>query len=253
MTLSMHIVSTFLYITSFICLTGCMSSKLATDVQPPEMVFVEGGTFLMGDLIELNNKDALPVHSVTVDDFYIGKYEVTFEQYDTYAKATGLPVPFDDSLGRGTRAAVRVNWHEAKAYCNYFGYRLPAETEWEYAARSGGEKTLYSGTSNPDSLKYYSIFESRHSFYVGSKKPNALGIYDMTGNVFEWIGSYYQYYDNPEDMHDLENSRLRLIRGGAYNSNNNLGKTFWRVGTLSDAKDNNVGFRCVVSANDFKF
>ncbi|MBO6584575.1 MAG: SUMF1/EgtB/PvdO family nonheme iron enzyme [Gracilimonas sp.] len=217
------------------------------------MVKVEGGTFLMGDIIDSTNTDALPIHEVSLDDYYIGKYEVTFAQYDTFARATDRELPPDEHYGRGDRAVVRVDWHDALAYCNYFGWRLPTETEWEYAARAGGRATLFAGTNNPDSLSNYAITEQddlSFSFRVGTKKPNKLSIYDMSGNVSEWIGEYYQFYQRPEEMHDLENSMVRIIRGGSFNSWVNTAKVYWRVGVLSDAKFYEVGFRCAVSQEE---
>ncbi len=243
-----------LYLLLIIILTcSCSVFKKTTNLPKPKMVKVEGGTFLMGDLIDSTNTDALPIHEVSLDDYYIGKHEVTFTQYDAFAKATGRELPPDEHFGRGDRAVVRVDWHDALAYCNFFGWRLPTETEWEYAARAEGKAYLFAGTNDPDSLSKYAITEKdavSFSFRVGTRKPNELGIYDMSGNVSEWIGSYYQFYENPEDLHDLENSMVRIIRGGSFNSWLNTTKVYWRVGVLSDAEFYEVGFRCAVSQEE---
>ena len=207
----------------------------------------------MGDVIDSTNTDALPIHKVTLPDYYIGKYEVTFSQYDAFAKATDRELPPDDNYGRGDRAVVRVDWYDAQAYCNYFGWRLPTENEWEYAARAEGKKLLYSGTNESDSLKKYAIYSEEDisfSFKVGTKKPNDAGIYDMSGNVSEWIGQYYQFYENPDQWHDLENSMVRIIRGGSFKTSSGRTKTYWRVGVLSDAKFYELGFRCAVSQEE---
>jgi formylglycine-generating enzyme required for sulfatase activity len=217
------------------------------------MIKVNGGAFFMGDIIDSVNTDALPIHEVKIDDYYIGKYEVTFAEYDAFAKATGRELPEDDNYGRGDRAVVRVDWYDADAYCNYFGWRLPTENEWEYAARSGGKEFLYSGTNNPDSLQNYAITSESNvsfSFKVGTKKPNELGIYDMSGNVQEWIGQYYQFYEKPKELHDLEGNMIRILRGGSFNSWVTTSKVYWRVGVLSDAKFYEVGFRCAVSQEE---
>lgn len=247
-------INTFLcLITGSLLCTSCSVFKNTTAISKPEMVFVEGGAFLMGDLIDSTNTDALPLHEVRLGDFYIGKYEVTFGEYDEFARQTGRPLPEDDHYGRGERAVVRVNWDDALAYCKYFGFRLPAETEWEYAARSGGKKQLYPGTNNPDSLLQYAITDQANisfAFRTGSKKPNELGLHDMSGNVAEWIGRYYQYYENPGQLHDLEKSAVRIIRGGSFNSHYNQAKVYWRVAVLSSAEYYNLGFRCAISQEE---
>ncbi|MEX1161206.1 MAG: SUMF1/EgtB/PvdO family nonheme iron enzyme [Balneolaceae bacterium] len=230
---------------------GCTLFQNVPSIPAPEMILVEGGTFMMGDVIEQKNEDALPLHLVELNDFYIGKYEVTYAQYDAFAVYTKSPLPEDNNHGRGDRAVARVSWHDALSYCNFFELRLPTENEWEYAAREGGRNLLYSGTSNPDSLKYFAISEVSYSFYVGSKQANALGIHDMSGNVSEWIGNYYQFYEKPEEWHDIKNSSVRIIRGGSFSGSNIshvTAKSFWRVGVLSDAKYYDIGFRCAKSA-----
>lgn len=217
------------------------------------MVFIPGGTFIMGDVVDSTNSDALPLHPATVDDFYIGRYEVTFEEYDSFTNKTGNTPLTDDKYGRANRAAVYVNWYEAKAFCNYFGWRLPTENEWEYAARSGGKRMRFSGTNNIDSLDIYAINSNQNinfSYAVGSRKPNASGLYDMSGNVQEWIGQFYQYYEMPGNQHDLDESSIRILRGGSYRKGGNFTTTYWRIGALANSQFEDVGFRCAISQSE---
>lgn len=221
-----------------------------------EMTKIEGGTFLMGDVMEKKNEDSLPLHEVTLDDFYIGTYEVTYEQYDAFAAATGRLLPEDDDRGRGDRAVIYVTWEDALAFCNAYGYRLPKEQEWEYAARSGGLGQLYAGTSNPDSLDRYvrrAQNSGPYSYLVGTKQPNDLGLYDMSGNVSEFIGDYYPFYrTHPDsiDYYPLNERMMRVARGGSFNSDDYTLRTYWRVGVLGDLEDHTIGFRCAVSDNE---
>jgi formylglycine-generating enzyme required for sulfatase activity len=216
------------------------------------MVVIEGGTFVMGDVYEQKNPDSTPVHKVTLPDFRIGKYEVTYKEYDAFARRTGRELPEADSMGRGNRAVAFVDWYDAKAFCEFHGWRLPTEQEWEYAARSGGKETKFAGTNNIDSLDMYARTSHNnhlpYSFPVGSKKPNEAGLYDMSGNLIEWIGGYYQFY--PEKGEDpkwakLEKGGIRILRGGSFKEGRNIASTHWRVGMLTDAKQYDVGFRCV--------
>lgn len=212
------------------------------------MVYVPGGTFTMGDVFEKENTDALPLHSVSLNSFRIGRYEVTYEQYDAFAAETGRELPDAEGFSREKRAVANVSWDDAMAFCAHLGYRLPTEQEWEYAARSGGKDQLYSGTGNPDSLSEYAVIMSSNinfAFVTGTKEPNDLGLYDMSGNVFEWIGEYYQFYSEPENLHDLDDDGIRIIRGGSFGEERMATRTYWRVGTLRDVTANDIGFRCV--------
>lgn len=234
-------------------LSNCSVFKNTPSTSKPEMVFVEGGTFLMGDVIKRSNSDALPLHEVNIKDFYIGKYEITFEQYDEFALNTGRELPNDRDYGRGQRAVVYINWHDAQAFCNYWGWRLPTEKEWEYAARSRGKKMQFSGTNNIDSLDVYAVTKNSNinfSYLAGSKKPNELGLYDMSGNVLEMTGSFYQSYSAPDSIINLQDRGLRVVRGGSFLERISTNQTFWRVGTYDLMIHNDVGFRCAVSQEE---
>lgn len=248
----------FLILFSLHFAAGCslFRPSLQSQLAPMEMTRVPGGSFIMGDVIEQENDDSLPLHEVVLRDFYIGTYEVTYQQFDTFAEATGRSQPGDDGRGRGARAVVYVNWYDAVDFCKAYGYRLPTEQEWEYAARSGGLNQLYAGTSDPDSLTHYARYSDNsgaYTFDVGTKRPNGLGLYDMSGNVSEFIGDYYPFFKTDPDSieyYPLKERAMRVIRGGSFNSEDYILRTYWRVGVLAELGDHTLGFRCAVSANE---
>lgn len=205
---------------------------------------------MYGDVVDSSNTDALPAHEVYVPDFLLGKHEVTFEQFDAYAAEQGLELPDDQNYGRGKRAVTNITWDEALAFCESLGMRLPTEWEWEYAAREGGKNIRFSGTNEADSLSQYAVLRSsgiNFAYFVASRKSNALGLYDMSGNVFEWIGEFYQFYSQPEMRHNMEADGIRIIRGGSFAEETAATRTYWRVGTLHDVRATDIGFRCAQS------
>ena len=236
---------------SILLLPGCFLARKTSSMAPPEMVVVSGGSFRMGDIFEEENEDAIPVHEVMLPTFQMSRYEITYAQYDVFALETGRALPDDNGYGRGDRAVANVSWEDAVAYCAHYGYRLPTEVEWEYAARSGGKAHRFAGTDSLNAVDRYvrHIDNSMlHSFNVGSKEPNELGLYDMSGNVYEWIGDYYEFYPSEGDepqYKDLSISSMRILRGGSFKTPPNLTQTFWRSGTLGDIPSDAIGFRCV--------
>ncbi len=192
-----------------------------------DMVRVEGGCFEMGDSFGGAQRDELPLHEVCVEDFFIGRYEVTQREWNDIMGA--LPssnkgcyeCPVEtiprDGEGSVTEFLKRLNRRTGK------NYRLPTEAEWEYAARSRGMNEKWPGTSDPFKLSEYGWYKANSegkSHPVGRKKPNGLGLYDMGGNVWEWLSDYYEfrYYetspkDNPKGVYIAKKVSLR---GGSW-------------------------------------
>jgi len=219
-----------------------------------EMVYVEGGTFTMGDTWGDGYDDEKPVHQVTLSyDFYIGKYETTFDEYDAFCDATGRSKPDDKGWGRGSRPVIYVSWNDAIAYCNWLseneglskaydsqgnlldkngriavdisyveGYRLPTEAEWEYAARGGKQSKgyKYSGGDEVYFVAWYDENSGGHTHDVGTTHPNELGIYDMSGNVWEWCSDWYDsgyYAKSPTtNPYNYTPGSGRVLRGGSW-------------------------------------
>jgi formylglycine-generating enzyme required for sulfatase activity len=211
------------------------------------MVYVQGSTFPMG----CNNcdKDEKPVHKVTLSDFYISKYEVTQELWQaimgdnpSHFKGDNLPVE-------------NVSWDEVQEFVSRLNrltgknYRLPTEAEWEYAAR-GGSKSGYYEYSGSNTAKNVAVYSALKTQSVGSKFPNELELFDMSGNVREWCDDRYGEYsgeaqDNPAG---LASGADRVIRGGAYNSGSANLRTSARDHEKPDKRNINLGFRLAYSA-----
>jgi formylglycine-generating enzyme len=182
-----------------------------------DMIFVQGGSFEMGDHFNEGSGDELPVHTVTLNSFYIGQYEVTQGEYEAVMGSN--PAHYN---GVGDNYPVYyVTWYNAVEYCNALsiqegltpcydtsdwscdfsadGYRLPTEAEWEYAARGGvnwEDDYRYSGCHEESELTDYAWYDDNsgsQTHEVETKLPNQLGIYDMSGNVYEWCNDWYDY------------------------------------------------------------
>ena len=180
----------------------------------PTMVVLPTGSFRMGSPSgeEGRYSDEGPVRTVTIGKrIAMGRYEVTFADYDRFVAATNGRRPDDEGWGRGSRPVINVNWNEAKAYATWLSaqtgksYRLPSESEWEYAARAGTE-TAYSwgneiGVNRANCDGCGSQWDDEQTSPVGSFEPNAFGLYDMHGNVYEWVEDCYvnTYTGAPSD------------------------------------------------------
>ncbi|WP_251623673.1 SUMF1/EgtB/PvdO family nonheme iron enzyme [Odoribacter lunatus] len=202
-----------------------------------EMVYVKGGTFSMGATSEQGD-DAYdreyPVHSVTLSDYYIGKFEVTQGVWEKVMGTTiGQQRDKVDATwslyGVGSNYPMYyVNWNEAVAFCEKLSqltgkkYALPTEAQWEYAARGGNKSKgyKYSGSNTIGNVAWYYNNTGNYTYPVGTKQSNELGIYDMSGNVWEWCNDWYDSYssDAQTDPTGPETGSSRVLRGGSWSS-----------------------------------
>lgn len=205
-----------------------------------EMIFVQGGTFMMGYNIDEESK---PIHKVTLSDFYISKYEVTQKLWEavmgnnpSYCLGDNLPVN-GISWSDATEFITKLNSLTGKKY------RLPTEAEWEYAAK-GGQKSMgykYSGSNSIEDV--CNLPGIMAIAYVGSKKPNELGIYDMTGNVSEYCSDWYGPYSSISEINPMgpTSGEYKVVRGEYYSTSNT-----YRSWTSINGYTSNNGFRLVL-------
>jgi len=212
---------------------------------PSGMVLIPAGCFQMGSTDE--DDDEKPVHQVCLDAFSMDKYDVT---QGAYHAATGKnPSNFSNC---GDNCPVeQVNWNEAKAYCESQGKRLPTEAEWEYAARAGTTTRYYWGNDASEAGRYawYAGNSGSTTHPVGQKEPNAWGLYDMAGNVWQWTADWYakDYYGSSPERNPKGpgSGSYRVDRGGSWHLvPANLRSAYRRSGT-PDYRSSGFGFRCV--------
>ena len=231
---------------------GTTTAKLGNhSYLEPELVQISGGKFLMGSPeSEKDRADNEQQHEVFIDDFAIGKYPVTFVEYDRYCEETGRKNPDDEDWGRGNRPVIIVTWVEAYDYAVWLAevtnkpYRLPTEAEWEFAAR-GGTQTAYWWGNKFEEGRINCAGSHGKTTPVDSFKPNPFGLYDMLGNVLEWTGSLYkQDYDGSEQKcTEKEYSGLRVIRGGSWGYLPRYARSAFRHRGSPGDRDVNIGFR----------
>ncbi len=223
----------------------------------PEMVIIPAGSYQMGDLSGKGYSYEKPVHRVELKSFKMSKYEVTFDEYDAYVKASSVRSPGDNGWGRGTRPVINVSWDDVKGYIKWLNdqtgkrYRLPSESEWEYAARAGSvslyswEDSIGSNRANCDGCG--SQWDDKQTAPVGSFSTNAYGLFDMHGNVWEWVEDrWHESYEGaPSDGSAWVSGddNRRVLRGGAWVNLPARVRSAFRSGDFSDNRDFIIGFR----------
>ncbi|MCI7662618.1 MAG: SUMF1/EgtB/PvdO family nonheme iron enzyme, partial [Bacteroidales bacterium] len=189
-----------------------------------KMIKVEGGTFRMGATSEQSNDaydDEKPVHSVTLSDYYIGETEVTQELWEAVMGSN--PSYFE---GDNQRPVENVSWNDCQKFIKKLNrltgkeFRLPTEAEWEYAARGGkySRGYKYSGSNNADEVAWYDSNSGSKTHPVKTKKDNELGLYDMSGNVWEWCNDWWGCYQSNSQTNPTGPSEgeSRVLRGGGW-------------------------------------
>ena len=224
--------------------TGAMFTETVNGLNL-KMILVEGGTFAMGSTS--GNSDELPVHNVTLDSYYIGETEITQAQWRAIMGSNPSYYTGDN------RPVERVSWNEAQEFCKKLSeltgkkYVLPTEAQWEYAARGGNKSKgyTYSGSNSIDEVAKY---DSRggHS-NVKSKKPNELGIYDMSGNVWEWCSDWYGSYGSSAQTNPQgpSSGSDRVLRGGSWRGSSSLCRVARRGHNSPYSRYDYNGFRVV--------
>jgi formylglycine-generating enzyme required for sulfatase activity len=262
------------------------TGKPKKDLVPslPEMIKVKGGTFKMGSKDPEAKDDEVNIHEVSVDDFFIGKFEVTVAQFKSFIEATNYQTEAE-KIGKSyiytgswknmkgitwrhdargnlrpeseyDHPVIHVSWNDAMAYCKWLSeqtkkpYRLLTEAEWEFAARGGLQSKgyKYSGSNNIDETAWYiGSSQDKGTFPAGTKKPNELGIYDLSGNVYEWCADWYdsEYYLNSpaQNPKGAEDGISRVVRGGSWHDTAEKNRVASRFNGNPSYCGYNIGFR----------
>ncbi len=268
----MKIIRNTVLASSFFCLTGNLYAgdgvSKAAGTQPAgqavkstapaagvgddvykDMALIPQGEFLMGS-DEKDFPNEQPRHKVFLGAYFIDKYEVTAARYGLFAKATGKPMPRHPFPGKGDYPAVHMSWHDAMAYCVYYGKRLPTEAQWEKAA-GGGSAGKFCFGDDQAGLGAYAWHwgnSDKKIHPVGLKKPNAYGLYDMHGNVLEWTADWYadDYYavSPAGDPQGPAQGKAKVIRGGSVFVSADLCRSAARMKSSPDTRYSVKGFRC---------
>lgn len=272
-------IAAFITVCTFaVCMTAVFAREGALEQIEKSMVFIKGGCFRMGNTFDGGDKDEKPVHKVCVDDYYLGKYEVTNRQFAVflndvsrmginrelwftinekeYCYILGNIGNYWVKSGYEDYPVACVSWHGATEFTKWVSektgcnYRLPTEAEWEYAARSGGKQEKWSGTSHETKLGDYAWYADNSinkTHPVGQKKANAFGLYDMSGNIWEWVQDWYEgdYYQKSQDNNPegpLKGSS-RVVRGGSCDNSSKVLRAVNRVGYTPIGRGFDIGFR----------
>lgn len=218
-----------------------------------EMVKVEGGTFMMGATPEMenSNKWELPVHEVTLYNYYIAQYEV---RQSLWEKVMGN----NPSFFKGENLPVEnVSWDDCQVFISKLNeltgrkFRLPTEAEWEFAARGGNKRQglQYSGSANLSDVAWYKANSDLKTHPVGSKRANELGLYDMSGNVLEWCQDFYLYYSKSSQLNPnvVSWGKQRIVRGGCWGYEPRNCRSSYRNACLPEYRCADLGFRLVLT------
>ena len=255
--------------------SGCPESKddiLGTPFRQENMVLIKGGKFQMGN--NHGREDEQPVHSVSLSSFYLSRYELTVGEYMAFCRETNSHYPewledgnkfniktgtdptykkMGKALSNSNNPIVGISWKDAIAYCKWLSkktgkkYRLPTEAEWEYAARGGQSKVnlTYSGCNDANDVAWFADNSDSTTHPVGGKKKNQLGLFDMSGNVYEFCSDLYGIYPFEAQTNPGGTGRTfnPVFRGGSWRYYDKDCRPTNRAKCGSTYRSNNIGFR----------
>ncbi|MCI0698435.1 formylglycine-generating enzyme family protein [candidate division KSB1 bacterium] len=253
----------FFILLAFVQLIACSGNSQ----NPPEgMVYIPGGVCVMGSENPNPQAHELPARKVSVDRFFMDKYEVTVEQYRQFLEANpDSPAPgfWAEQLQHPKRPVVYVSWHDAATYAQWVGKKLPTEAQWEYAARGGftgvdgkprykfpwgNEITPDKANYDADSSRAWNWEDAkRYLRDVGSYPPNAYGLYDMAGNAWEWCADLYDYTIK-ESQPQKSSKPRRAMRGSSWANDPDDLRCSYRYFANPVTRNYNLGFRCAREA-----
>lgn len=202
--------------------------RMVNGTLAPEMIIIPKGSYMRGDPV--GDDDEKPTTSVNIKSFAIAVFEVTFDEYDLFCEDTRREKPDDADWGRGKRPVINVTWEDAQAYIKWLSartrqsYRLPSDSEWEYAARANTQSKYWWGdtlkTAKANCEGCLSLWDGYQTAPVGKFFANTFGLHDTAGNVFEWVADCWhnKFSEAPNDGSPIikEGCGKRVIRGGAW-------------------------------------
>jgi formylglycine-generating enzyme required for sulfatase activity len=222
---------------------------------------IPAGSFLMGSS-DVGFQGGRPQHRVTLGRFRMGKYDITFDQYDAFARSTGRPLPPDEGWGRGDRPVINLDWQQIQSFVAWLNkgtgrhFRLPTEAEWEYAARAGTSTIYWWGDEPNSDLANTAVNRGRDTWEftspVGSFPGNPFGLYDMLGNVWQVVQDcrHLTYAGAPANGEAWVGGECdsRIARGGCFGSMRIGIRTYTRAAVGEHFRSMDLGFRLAADA-----
>jgi len=243
-------------LTLFIFTVFCLSGRQAGEGIPDRMALIPGDTFIMGSNVNPHSI-SYPAHPVTIDSFYMDRFEVTNKEYLKFCTETGHRLPefwglevYKSGPEFPDYPVTGVSQADAEAYAEWTGKRLPTEAEWEYAARGGLEDTEfpYGQEADRSKARYNNPAAEKGPVRTGSFEPNGFGLYDMSGNVWEWVSDWFDggYFSNSPVLNPKGPTfgDFKVFKGGGWHSGSSCTTVYRRNALPKYWVDIAGGFRC---------
>ncbi len=226
-----------------------LTHKGIVQISMPDMLLLKGGVFEMGDNTGTGDNDELPLHEVTLVSYRMSQTEITFAQYDNFAKDAGKPLPSDEGWGRGQRPVINISWQDAREFALWLSEKsgktlsLPSESQWEYAAKASRWDAQNAGDKANCEGCYK--WDNKESVPVGQFPANAFGLHDMQGNVWEWTSDCYTDFYSPQGGAPQDGCDNKAVRGGSWYDLPTQLRSTNRSKAASSKHSNRIGFRLV--------